>query len=100
MPAPMPMKAFAASDWWKWLWRSSVGWALLFLLIAAFSKNLSLVIAAVGVVITGLADLFGRRNGRLWWAFVGVGIILTGAGIYLGIRNYQLSAFFHGILKP
>ena len=65
MPAPMPMKAFAASDWWKWLWRSSVGWALLFLLIAAFSKHLSLVIAAVGVVITGLADLFGRRNGRL-----------------------------------
>jgi type IV secretory pathway VirB2 component (pilin) len=100
MPAPMPMKAFAASDWWKWLWRSSVGWALLVLLTAAFSKNISLVIAAVGVIITGLADLFGRQNGRLWWAFVGVGIIFTAAGIYLGIRNYQLAAFFNGILKP
>ena len=100
MRAPMPMKALAASDWWKWLWRSSIGWALLVLLTAAFSKNASLVIAAVGVIITGLADLFGRRNGRLWWAFVGVGIIVTAAGIYLGIRNYQLSAFFHGILKP
>ena len=97
---PGSMTKLAASDWWKWLWRSSIGWALLCLLIAAFSKNLSLAVAAVGVIITGLADLFGRRNGRLWWAFVGVGIILTGTGIYLGIRNYQLSAVFHGILKP
>lgn len=94
------MTKLAAYDWWKWLWRSSIGWALLCLLIAAFSKNLSLAVAAVGVIITGLADLFGRRNGQLWWAFVGVGIILTGAGIYLGIRNCQLSAVFHGILKP
>ena len=97
---PGSMTKLAAYDWWKWLWRSSIGWALLCLLIAAFSKNLSLAVAAVGVIITGLADLFGRRNGRLWWAFVGVGIILTGAGIYLGIRNCQLSAVFHGILKP
>jgi hypothetical protein len=95
-----PTTKLAASAWAKWLWRSSIGWALFFLIIAAFSKNLSLVIAAVGVIISGFADLADRRNGRLWWAFVGVGIIVTAAGIYLGIRNYQVSAFFHGILKP
>jgi hypothetical protein len=75
---PEPTTKLAASVWWKWLWRSSVGWAILILVISAFSKNFSLVIAAFGVIISGFADLVDRRNGRLWWAFVGVGIIVTG----------------------
>jgi hypothetical protein len=97
---PEPTTKLAASEWWKWLWRSSVGWAILILVISAFSKNFSLVIAAFGVIISGCADLVDRRNGRLWWAFGGMGLIITGVGIYLGIRNYQLLGFFHGILTP
>ena len=78
----------------KWLWKSSVGTGLLFLVIAAANRDFFFALAAVGVIICGLTDYVDRRNRRLWWALVGVGGILVAAGIYLSIENYQLSDFF------
>jgi hypothetical protein len=95
-----PLRKLDAYGRLKWLWRSSIGTGLLFLLMAAVGRDFFFAIAAIGVIITGLADYVDHRNRRLWWALVGVGIILVAAGIYLSIKNYQLAGLFHSIFKP
>jgi membrane protease YdiL (CAAX protease family) len=97
---PEALRKFDARGRLEWLWRSSISTGLLFFLVAAVSRDFFLAVGATGVIITGLADYVDHRNRRLWWALVSVGIILVAGGIYLSIKNYQLSDFFHNMLKP
>ena len=73
--------------WLKWLWKSTIGTGVLFMVAAVLSRDLSIGLAAVGVIITGLADYVDRRNRRLRWALVGAGLILTAVGIYLSFKH-------------
>ena len=93
---PEPSRKLDPRGWLKWLWRSSIGLGVVFLVLAAVWRDFFFALFAVGCIIGGLPDYVDRRNRRLWWALQGVGLILAAAGIYLSIGNYQLSDF----LKP
>jgi hypothetical protein len=95
-----PIKKPDARPSWKWLWRSEIVAGLLFLLLAAASRDYFFAVIAVGIIVGGLADYVDRRGGGLWWAFVGMGIIVVAAGIYLGIHAGQLPNVFHNIFRP
>jgi hypothetical protein len=94
---PESSRELAPLGWLKWLWRSSIGTGVLFFVLAAVSGDYFFALAAVGMIVTGLADYVDRRNRRLRRTLVGAGFILVAAGIYLSIKNYQLSDF---LFKP
>jgi hypothetical protein len=93
--------------WLKWLWRSSIGSGVVILGVAVVIRDFFLAVAAVGMIISGLADDIYRRdrprwwadhrNRRVWWALMGIGAVLVVGGIYLSIENYQLSDVLHRI---
>lgn len=83
--------------WLKWLWRSSIGSGVTILAVAAVVGDFFLAVAAVGMIIGGLADAIYRRDRPRWWALMVVAAILFVGGIYLSIENYQLSDVLHHI---
>ena len=86
-----PLRKLDARGRLEWLWRSSIGVGLLFLLVAAVSRDFFFAVFAIGVIITGLADHVDHRHRRLWWSLVGEGIILVVGGIYLSTKIHQSS---------
>jgi len=91
-----PSRTLDPLGWLKWLWKSSIGTGLLLLVVAGISRDFFFALAAVGVIIGGLAEYVGRRNCWLWWVLLGVGTIFVAGGLYLSIENYRL----WDILKP
>jgi hypothetical protein len=90
-----------AIGWLKWLWASQMGIGLIFLLVAALEKDYVIGVLASSLIVGGLVDYIDRSRHRTlrrtgFW----VGVVLLVAGIYLAFKNYQLSSFFHNILKP